>query len=258
MKNTTIKKMSGHWVLAKAGKKVLRPGGKELTSKMINFLEINSKDKVVEFAPGLGYTANIVLNKKPKNYVGFDLEDDIIQKLTDKYGTEAAQFKIANAASTMLEDNSKTKVFGEAMLTMQADHRKREIIQEAFPILEVGGLYAIHELALKPNNISDEIKKNIQRELAETMNVNARPLTIEEWKKILEEQNFDIIHYQVTAMHLLEPARIIDDEGFTGFVRIVKNILSNSDIRKRILRMKNIFKKYENNLCAVILVAKKR
>ena len=72
------------------------------------------------------------------------------------------------------------------------------------------------------------------------------------------QQNFDIIHYQVTAMHLLEPARIIDDEGFTGFVRIVKNILSNSDIRKRILRMKNIFKKYENNLCAVILVAKKR
>ena len=35
MSKDSIEKMSGHWVLAKVGKKVLRPGGKQMTDKMI-------------------------------------------------------------------------------------------------------------------------------------------------------------------------------------------------------------------------------
>ena len=34
----------GHWVLAAMGKRVLRPGGKELTEKLIDSLNIASSD----------------------------------------------------------------------------------------------------------------------------------------------------------------------------------------------------------------------
>ena len=51
----------GHWVLAKLGKKVLRPGGQELTHKMLKAMNITSDDDVIEFAPGLGYTAKLAL-----------------------------------------------------------------------------------------------------------------------------------------------------------------------------------------------------
>ncbi|MCW2465123.1 hypothetical protein [Elizabethkingia anophelis] len=34
--------MSGHWLLAKIGKKVLRAGGKDLTLKMLELLSINT------------------------------------------------------------------------------------------------------------------------------------------------------------------------------------------------------------------------
>lgn len=49
---TDITIAPGHWVLARMGKRVLRPGGKELTLKMIQNLNITSQDEVVEFAPG--------------------------------------------------------------------------------------------------------------------------------------------------------------------------------------------------------------
>ena len=49
-------KMPGHWLLAKLGKRVLRPGGLELTRVMLKRLDIQSCDAVVEFAPGLGVT----------------------------------------------------------------------------------------------------------------------------------------------------------------------------------------------------------
>ena len=45
-------KMPGHWVLARLGKRVLRPGGMELTRRMLKHLAIKPSDEVIEFAPG--------------------------------------------------------------------------------------------------------------------------------------------------------------------------------------------------------------
>ena len=46
----------GHWVLARAGKRVLRPGGAALTADMLDHARLAGAD-VVELAPGLGRTA---------------------------------------------------------------------------------------------------------------------------------------------------------------------------------------------------------
>src|ERR1035441_2305924 len=61
-------KMQGHWVLARAGKRILRPGGLELTRRMLDALAIGPQDRVVEFAPGLGATARLVLQRHPLAY----------------------------------------------------------------------------------------------------------------------------------------------------------------------------------------------
>ena len=88
MKNDTIDKMSGHWLLAKIGKKVLRPGGKKLTNEMVELLDINTNDAIVEFAPGLGYTTSIVLDKQPTSYIGIDLDEKIIENLNQKFDNQ--------------------------------------------------------------------------------------------------------------------------------------------------------------------------
>jgi hypothetical protein len=54
-------KMPGHWVLARLGKRVLRPGGMELTRRMLERLAIKPSDEVIEFAPGMGTTARLTL-----------------------------------------------------------------------------------------------------------------------------------------------------------------------------------------------------
>ena len=43
-------KMPGHWLLARLGKRVLRPGGRQLTRRMIEALNIQPADSVIEFA----------------------------------------------------------------------------------------------------------------------------------------------------------------------------------------------------------------
>lgn len=257
MSNKTINNEQGHWILAKMGKKVLRPGGKELTLKLIENLGIKDSDNIVEFAPGLGYTASVALQKNPKTYTGIELNEEAASLLRKTIQCEGRKIIIGNAADSTLEENFANKVYGEAMLTMHADHRKSEIIHEAHRILKKGGLYGIHELGLYPNELDKGVKDEIQKQLAQTIKVNARPLTQSEWVSLLEKEGFKIVHIETNSMSLLESKRVIDDEGFFRTLKIIFNILTHSDERKRILAMRDTFRKYDKHLNAIAIVAEK-
>lgn len=253
-----ISKAQGHWVLAKMGKKVLRPGGKELTHKLIKALAITPEDDVVELAPGLGYTASLALQHKPKTYTGIDANPDAIKQLRKTINGNNQRIIEGNAAQTALKEESVTKVYGEAMLTMHADHRKTEIIQEAHRILKKGGLYAIHELGLTPDSIDKNLKDQIQKDLSLSIKVNARPLTQNEWSQLLEKEGFKIKFIATNPMYLLETSRIISDEGFFRALKIGFNILANKPARKRVLEMHHVFKTHAKHMNAIVIVAEKQ
>lgn len=257
MNNKSINTKQGHWILAKMGKKVLRPGGKELTQKLIKNLDINTTDDIVEFAPGLGFTASIALQSNPKSYTGIELNEEAASILRKRITGDNRNIIIGNAAASTLNEKSYSKVYGEAMLTMQADHRKSEIIKEAHRILKPKGLYGIHELGLKPDNLSEEKKAEIQRALAEVIKVNARPLTQTEWYSLLQKEGFKVIKTETNPMHLLEPKRMLDDEGVLRTLKIVFNIITHPKERQRILAMRRVFRKYKNHLNAISIVAEK-
>ena len=257
MKHSHIDIEQGHWLLAKMGKKVLRPGGKELTLKLVDELKINSQNSIVEFAPGIGYTASFILKKNPKSYTGVELNNEAASKLKLKIKGPNNSIINANAANSGLNDNSTDKVIGEAMLTMQADHRKSEIIKEAYRILNKGGLYGIHELGLTPDELDPKTKGTIQRKLAQVIKVNARPLTKKEWCNLLEAEGFKIKKIYESPMRLLEPKRVIKDEGILRTLKIVFNVLTHPQAKKRILEMRTIFKTYSNQMTAFAIIAEK-
>ena len=157
--NQKLNMEQGHWLLAKMGKKVLRPGGKELTLQLMGNMSIGTKDDVVEFAPGMGYTAALTLAKHPKSYTGVELNEEAAALLRRKIQGKDRQIVVGNACNCPLKSGTADKVYGEAMLTMQADHRKAEIVREAFRLLKPGGLYGIHEIALVPDTMAEADKK---------------------------------------------------------------------------------------------------
>lgn len=248
----------GHWILSKMGKKVLRPGGKELTMKMIGGLQISAEDHVVEFAPGIGFTANEVLKKQPASYTGIELNEEAAANLKKKIFGEGREIIVGNAASVPLSNGFADKLYGEAMLTMHADHRKADIVKEAYRLLRKGGLYGIHELGLTPDHVDEVTKAEVQSELARCIKVNARPLTQSEWVCLLEEQGFHVLHIYTNPMLLLKTRRILDDEGFFRTLKIGFNIIRQPKARRRINEMRGVFNKYKNHINAVAIVAEKR
>ena len=248
----------GHWVLAKLGKKVLRPGGKALTQIMLKAMNITPNDDVVEFAPGLGYTAKLALSHHPRSYVAVELNAEVAKRVQDNVKDDKMKIVIGNASDTGLPENSSSKVYGEAMLTMQSNPQKQAIIAEAARLLRPGGLYGIHEIGIFPDDTPQEVRKEIESDLAKGIKTNVRPLTLAEWKGLLEDNGFEVSFVESKPMHLLETGRVIADEGFWRFICILFRMLKNGVARKRVLEMRRIFRKHARHINAISIVARKR
>jgi len=251
-------KMPGHWLLARLRKRVLRPGGRQLTCRMIEALNIGPTDSVIEFAPGLGETARLTLSKKPASYTAVERDKDaaaLVQRLLQ--GPEQ-RCVVGLAEETGLPDASATIVYGEAMLSMQTPQQKSRIVREAYRLLKPGGRYGIHELCLIPNNLAESTKLEIQNDLSTVIHHGTRPLTIAEWQGALEAEGFEVQTQAQASMHLLEPWRIIKDEGMFGAMRFAFNLLCNREARRRVLGMRRVFRRHRDNLAAVVFVAQKK
>ncbi len=252
-----LSKMPGHWLLARMGKRVLRPGGLELTRAMLAALAVGREDKVVELAPGLGTTTRLCLARQPAEYTGIEKDGDAAGSVRRILKGPSQRCLTGTASNTGLDDESATVVYGEAMLTMHTAAQKSAIVREAFRVLAPGGRYGIHELALAPDDLSEEAMSVVRRDLSDVIRVGARPLPISEWRAVLEAEGFDVEFEDSTPMHLLKPRRMINDEGLGGAVRILFNVLRTPAARNRVLAMRRMFRKHQAALCALALVARK-
>lgn len=248
--------MQGHWLLVRLGKRVLRPGGIEMTRGLLELTGLPNSD-VVELAPGMGRTATEILTHHPRSYVGAEKDPDAAARVQRIVADAGGQVRVADASETGLPDGSADVVIGEAMLSMQSDATKEAIIAEAARVLRPGGRYAIHELALTPNTVDEQTKTDIKQTLATTLKVNARPLTVSEWMALLSKHELVVDVVNTTPMALLEPRRLIADEGVFGALRFAKNLLIHPDARRRVLSMRRMFRAHREDLAAVGILAHK-
>ena len=92
---------------------------------------------------------------------------------------------------------------------------------------------------------------------AAVIHLGTRPLTAAEWHGLLESDGFSVQAHTQAPMHLLEPWRIMQDEGVFGAVRFAFNLLCNRTARRRVLAMRRVFSKYRNHLAAIMLIGHK-
>jgi hypothetical protein len=222
-------KMPGHWVLARLGKRVLRPGGMQLTRRMLEALRIKRGDDVVEFAPGMGITARLTIELGPASYIAVERDEAAAKIVSGYLQGDQQRCVIGSASDTGLPAQSATVVYGEAMLTMQTEEMKRSIVRE-----------------------------ETERALTGVVHHGVRPLAVSEWRSLLESEGFEVQSVDLASMSLLEPRRLIRDEGFAGALRFAWNVFRDSEARRRVMEMRSVFRLYRKELAAVALVGIKR
>ncbi len=256
----SVAKMPAHWLMARLGKRVLRPGGIETTRWLLERVGIGEADDVVELAPGLGITASEILARHPRSYVGVERDTDAAgraEKALSGERSTASRILRADASHVPLPDRSASVVFGEAMLSMQPEARRRSILGEAHRLLRPGGRYAIQELAVQPNDIDPALLQQIQRDLSTSIHVGVRIGRVTDWQRWLEEAGFTVEAAITVPMRLLEPDRLVRDEGVWRAARFVFNALRVPGAASRLWRVRGVFHKHEKHLCAVGMLARR-
>lgn len=249
--------MQGHWLFAKLGKRILRPGGRLLTAKLLEQAKPASSDDIVELGPGVGATAEVLLRSNPHTYRGVDPNPegrdavkDILRRHPD------AEYVVADAQDTGLPDASADHQVGEAMLTIQSQEAKHAIVAEAARLLRPGGRYAMHEMAWLPD-FTDEERETARKELSRVIKVGARPLTLEGWTELLAAHGLVAEWHDRAPLHLLEPRRLISDEGLWGALRFWRNARRLPGARDRLKAMRQGFQLQGRLMGGIVILARK-
>jgi cyclopropane fatty-acyl-phospholipid synthase-like methyltransferase len=257
MPQTTVNLQTapGHQVLAAAGKKILRPGGKSATEQLFKWANFQPDETVLELASSFGYSAIALAKRFGVKVVGVEKNPASVARahaniqaagLTDRITIIEGDIFHLEAVSGEFD-----YVFAEAILSMQSAPGKANILNGIYAKLKPGGKFLSHEM-LANNNEAE-----IHAALAKVVKSNTLPLSQANWIATCANAGLEVKEHQTGSMALLNLRQMIQDEGLFGITKIFWNVVTNSQIRQRILAMRQVFQKYQQDLGYIVLVAEK-
>jgi hypothetical protein len=97
----------------------------------------------------------------------------------------------------------------------------------------------------------------MDKALKQALHVGAQPLTLNQWQQLLEEAGFSIQKSHQAQMLLMEPQRMIQDEGLCGALKFVARVITTPAARRRLWKIRKTFKYYSGHINATALIAVK-
>ncbi len=244
---------SGHQLLAAAGKKTLRPGGRIATEQLFQWANFQSGETVLELASSFGDSAIALVQRYNLRVIGIEKDSDSVARARANIAAAGLSDRIQIIEGDVFHLDRLSEQFdyvlAEAILTMQSPSGKAKILTGVHDRLKLGGKFLSHELATQNR------EAEIHHALAEAIRVNATPLSEANWMAACETAGLTVQQHHMGAMNLLNPQQMLRDEGAIGTARILWNVLTQPSLRKRVLAMRRVFQKYQQDLGYIVLCA---
>jgi cyclopropane fatty-acyl-phospholipid synthase-like methyltransferase len=244
----------GYQVLAAAGKRILRPGGKAATEQLFTWADFQPGETVLELAASFGESAIAIAKRFNVRVVGVEKNPDSVAKARENIKAAGLSDLVTIIEGDIFHleqiGDKFNYVLAEAILTMQSDAGKAKILSTICDRLKPGGKFLSHEMLVRSN------ESEVRKSLSQTVRVNANPLTLSEWKTACQKAGLTLQQQQTGVMRLLNFGQMVRDDGLFGTVKIAWNVLTNPNLRQRVLQMRRSFQQHQNNLGYIIFWAK--
>ncbi|MEM8677257.1 MAG: class I SAM-dependent methyltransferase [Cyanobacteria bacterium P01_G01_bin.67] len=244
----------GHQVLAAAGKKILRPGGKAATEQLFTWANFQPGDTVLELAASFGESAIDIAKRFNVKVIGIEKNPDSVVKARENINAAGLDDLVTIIEGDIFQlDKIAAKfdyVLAEAILTMQSEAGKAKVLSAIKNCLKPEGKFLSHEMLVRSH------ESEVRQSLSQTIRVNAHPLTISEWQLACSEAGMTLQESQVGKMGLLNLDQIVRDEGLLGTAKIAWNVLTNTNLRLRVLQMRRNFQQQRDRIGYIVLWAK--
>ena len=243
----------GHQVLAAAGKRILRPGGKAATEILFTWANFQPGETVLELAASFGESAIEIAKRFNVRVVGIEKNPDSVAKARENIKAAGLSDRVTIIEGDIFQLDKITDKFdyvlAEAILTMQSDAGKAKILSGIKHCLKPDGKFLSHEMLVRSN------KLEVHQSLSQVIRVNANPLTNEEWSTACSNAGLTVKQWQTGAMGLLNLRQMIADEGLLRTVKIAWNILTNPNLRHRVLNMRRNFQQHCHDIGYIVFMS---
>ena len=243
----------GHQVLAAAGKKILRPGGKAATEQLFTWANFQPGETVLELAASFGKSAIEIAKRFNVRVVGIEKNPDSVAKARENIKAAGLSDRVTIIEGDIFQLDKITDKFdyvlAEAILTMQSDTGKAKILSGIRNCLKPRGKFLSHEMFVRDN--AEQVRKS----LSKSIRVNANPLTVSEWSTAYKDAGLTIQQQQTGKMGLLDLSQMIRDEGLLGTVKIISNVLTKPNLRQRVLQMRRSFQQQGKNIGYIVFMS---
>lgn len=213
-------------------------------------------ETVLELAASFGYSAIALAQRYGVRVVGIEKNLDSVARAQANVAAAGLtqQVKIIQGDIFHLERISEQfdYVLAEAILTMQSNVGKAKILAGICDRLKPGGQFLSHELRAE-----DTHADAIHRELSAAIRVNAAPLSTDGWITLIQRAKLTVKNHDSGPMLLLNPSRIVQEEGLPTLLTMAWNMLTQPELRQRIFSMRETFVRHGSNLGYVALTARK-
>lgn len=252
-----LKTAPGHQVLAAAGKQALRPGGYAATKQLFAWADFKSGETVLELAASFGYSAIALAKRYGVRVVGIEKNPNSVTRARANVTAAGLSEQVEILEGDIFHLEKITEKFdyvlAEAILTMQSAAGKAKILAGIRDRLKPNGQFLSHELC-----VSGPDADAIHRDLASTIRVNATPLSTKGWVDACQSAGFTVEHHNAGPMTLLNPRRIVQEEGIFTLFTMAWNMLTRPILRQRILAMRETFMRHSSELGYMALCARKK
>lgn len=250
-----LKTAPGHQVLAAAGKKTLRPGGRGATEQLFAWANFQPDETVLELAASFGDSAITLAQRYGVRVVGVEKNPDSVARARAHVAAAGLSDRVSILEGDIFHleqiPGQFDYVLAEAILTMQSAPGKAKILAGVRDRLKPGGQFLSHELLADGPNVAA-----IHQDLARTIRVNATPLSADGWRDVCQQAGLSVERHQSGPMTLLNPRHIAQEEGLATLLRLGWNLLTRPTVRQRILQMRQVFTRYGDDLGYLVLCAR--
>ncbi|MBD0313486.1 MAG: class I SAM-dependent methyltransferase, partial [Microcoleus sp. T3-bin5] len=163
MTNTALnfKTAPGHEVLAAAGKRMLRPGGKLATKQLFEWADFQPGETVLELAASFGYSSIALAERFGVKVVGVEKNPESVARARANVAAAGLSDRVEIVEGDIFHLDRISQQFdwvlAEAILTMQSPSGKAKIVSGICDRLKPGGKFLSHELLAR--NRESEIHK---------------------------------------------------------------------------------------------------
>ncbi len=225
------------------GRTILHPGGVKATQKLLESLKINKNTKVLEIACGKGLTSIYLAKKYDCQVVGIDILEKSIEKARfaakSKGVSHLVSFHQGDAQKLQFSDNEFDIILAQAVLVLV--QHKSKVIREATRVLKPGGLLGWIEFSWKKQPTNDFIS-TATKEICGVCIANTK--TYDGWEELFKREGIRDLQIEKHNMELRGMLEMVAEEGWVNGLKIVYRLLTNIQIRTRMMKLATFFKSY--------------